>query len=367
MEHVTTFVGMDVHKHETKVAMIVPGEKRELEFSCKTDSMRLVREIKRRSRGQVECCYEAGPCGYWIQRSLLKSGLQCMVVAPSLIPRKPGERIKTDRRDALKLVRMLQVRQLTEVHPPTSQEESARDLCRAREDCREDLKRSKHRLQKYVSRQGIMWGKKWWTKQHREWLRVLKFSDPVAQGVFDDYLCSVEWNEGRLKGLEAKLEELRQQSPWREAVSQLRCFRGVDTVTAMTLVAELHGFMRFENPRALMCYLGLTPSEFSSGGKRTQGGITKAGNGHVRRLLIESAWHYRHQPRVGIRLRERRKGQPGQVVALAEKAQHRLHQRYWRLTSRGKSGNKAVTAVARELVGFIWAVLYPLSLEQKAA
>jgi transposase len=362
-----TYVGMDVHKRQTKVAMVRADGKDVVEWSCATETKRLVRRLKKEAEGELLCCYEAGPCGYWVQRELAKSGIRCIVVAPSLIPRKPGERIKTDRRDALKLARLLRVGELTEVHPPSRQDEAARDLCRAREDAKGDLKRSRHRLQKYLDRRGVLWGKGSWTLAHRAWLRTVKFPEAVEQAVFDDYLATVEWNEERVKGLQERLEALSEQAPYAEPVSLLRCFRGIDTVSAMTLVTELHGFMRFESPRALMNYLGMVPSEDSTGERRRQGSITKTGNGHVRRILVEAAWHYRHRPYVSRALRARRAGQPGHVVALADRAQQRLHRRYWRLVSRGKATNKAVVAVGRELIGFLWAVLYPQSLETQQA
>jgi transposase len=195
----------------------------------------------------------------------------------------------------------------------------------------------------------------------------VRLPDPIEQAVFDDYLRTVEWHEERVKGLEERLGALSEQAPYAKAVSLLRCFRGIDTVSAMTLVTELHGFMRFESPRALMNYLGMVPSEDSSGDRRRQGSITKTGNGHVRRILVEAAWHYRHRPYVGRALRARRAGQPGHVLALADRAQQRLHRRYWRLVSRGKPTNKAVVAVGRELIGFLWAALYPQSLESQQA
>jgi len=362
-----TYVGMDVHKKGTKVAMLVPGQQEPVEFSCATEPIRLLRGLRKHATTSMVCCYEAGPCGYWLKREMDRQGIRCVVVAPSLIPRKPGERIKTDRRDALKLARLLRAGDLTEVHPPSPDEEAARDLCRAREDARDDLKRSRHRLQKYLLRRGMHWSKSSWTLAHRAWLRGLRLPGETEQAVLDDYLCTVEWHEERLRGLEQKLAELSQQTPYAEPVSLLRCFRGIDTISAMTLVTELHGFMRFQSPRELMAYLGMVPSEASSGERRRQGAITKTGNAHVRRILVEAAWQYRHRPYVGRGLRARRAGQPGQVIALADRAQQRLHRRYWRLVSRGKEKNKAVVAVGRELVGFLWAALYPQSLEAQKA
>jgi transposase len=308
----------------------------------------------------VHCCYEAGPCGYAPQRALQRADIPCQVVAPALIPIKPGERVKTDQRDARKLGRLLRIGDLTEVHPPSEEDEAFRDLCRAREDAKEDRERARHRLQKFLLRRGIMYpgGRSTWTQAHRKWLRGLRLEPEAAQATLDDYLQTAEAAEERLCALDSKLEEAAKQAPYAEAVNQLRCFQGIDTVTAVIIVAELHGFLRFSSPRGLMAYLGLVPSEHSSGRMRRQGGITKAGNAHVRRVLIEAAWHYRHRPLVGRRLAARRVGQSPWVVRIADQAQRRLHRKYWGLVHRGKPTNKATTAVGRELVGFIWAVLY---------
>jgi len=366
MSESITYVGMDVHKESVRVAMILPGQKEPVEWSQKNTPSSLIKRLKRKATGSLVCCYEAGPCGYALQRAMTKAGIRCLVVAPSLIPRKPGERIKTDRRDAKKLARYLRSGDLTEVHPPTTEEESVRDLCRAREDAKEDLLRSRHRLQKFLLRRGLVYprGKRAWTHNHRAWLRSLSFEDESDRLVFDDYLRMVEYLEERVKGWLQALEDLSTHEPYATAVGYLRCFRGIDTVTAMTVVAELHGFMRFTSPRQLMAYLGLVPGEHSSGEKRRQGAITKTGNGHVRRVLIEASWHYRHVPAVSTALKARQKGQPEWAIAVADKAQRRLNRRYWRLINKGKPTSKAATAVARELVGFLWAVMYTASSQQ---
>jgi transposase len=358
-----TYVGIDSSKKTNHVAVYMPGGREVgLEFEVKNDATgtrRLVRRLRKEAAGDVLACYEAGPCGYVLQRRLRALGVECMVVAPSLIPVKPGERVKTDRRDAKKLAELLRAGMLTEVHPPTEAEEAVRNLCRCREDAREDLTRARHRLSKLLLRQGQVYAGRAWSQTHRRWLKTLSFASDVDQAVFDDYLQTLEHCEERLHGLEAKLEEVSQQELYREPVGWLRCFRGIDTVTAMTVVSELHDFRRFHSARELMSYLGLVPSEDSTGERKRRGAITKAGNRHVRRVLIEASWSYRHKPAVGVGLRHRREGQPGWVVAMADRAQQRLHRRYWQLLNRGKPHNKAVTAVARELGGFLWAVLYP--------
>jgi transposase len=357
-----TYVGMDVHKKAINVTMLLPGEKTPVEWELPNEPRavhRLARKLKREASGEVQCCYEAGPCGYALQRQLKKEGIACVVVAPSLIPVKPGERLKTDKRDARKLAELFQAGLLTEVHPPTEAEEAVRDLCRCREDAKEDLQRCRHRLIKMLLRRGFIFSEgRHWTKGHRQWLRSIRFEHPADQAVLQDYLLAVEQIEERLKTLESALETQAETEPYRERVGWLRCFRGIDTITAMTILAELHDFTRFHSARGLMKYLGLVPSEHSSSDVERRGPITKTGNIHVRRVLVEASWHYRHPPRVSKALSKRRVGQPAAVISVAEKASQRLYRRFSRLAvRRGKSRNKAVTAVARELVGFIWAVM----------
>jgi transposase len=358
----TTYVGLDAHKNTIYVAVLLPRRRRAESWQMahsREAIRRLARKLRKLAPGRLVACYEAGPCGFALQRELIATGIDCVVVAPSLIPTKPGDRVKTDRRDATKLAELFRAELLTEVRPPTPEEEAARDLCRCREDAKEDLSSARHRLQKYLLRQGVRYelGKKAWTRMHRQWLRQLRFEHTAGQATFDAYLGAIERLEEQVQLLDAQLEALAGEGRFREPVARLRCFRGIDTVTAMTITTELHGFERFHSPRQLTAYLGLVPSEYSSGDSRKRGGITKAGNSHVRRVLIEAAWHYRHQPRVGHKLRKRREGQPAWVVALADKAQRRLHRRMYALTLRGKHLNKATTAIARELAGFIWAAL----------
>jgi transposase len=362
MGEISTSVGMDVHKERIRVAMIRPGEREPVEWQVVNEVgalRRLGKKLMREGGGEVECCYEAGPCGYAVQRELERAGVCCMVVAPALTPVKPGERIKTDRRDARKLAELLRAGVLTEVHPPNQEEEAVRDLCRCREDIREDLLRSRHRLSKMLLRRGLVFrAGRPWTRAHRQWLGSLQLQQEAERVVYEDYLLAVEQLEARLAAIDATLEEVAQRNPYAEQVGWLRCFRGIDTITALTLLAELHDFGRFSSARALMAYLGLVPSEHSSSDRVRRGSITKTGNGHVRRVLIEAAWHYRHRPGVGSLLAARRRGQPGRIIAIADRAQVRLHRRYGRLVlGLGKPTGKAVTAVARELVGFIWAVL----------
>lgn len=358
----TTVIGLDVHKRSIAVAVRRPGSEivEEERLPHESDAVvRWARRWKRESGGKLVCAYEAGACGYALQRQLEGLGIECQVVAPSLVPRRPGERIKTDRRDARKLAEYLAGGHLTPVRPPTPAEEAARDVGRAREDAKQDRMRCRHRLSKFLLRRGICYtaGRKLWTAAHRTWLQKQSFDDVWEQVVFDDYRLAVEQIDARIEALDRQIERLAQTPAYRAPVGALRCLRGIDTRTALGLVTELHGIERFGRPRALMAFVGLVPSEASSGDRQRRGAITKAGNGHARKLLIEAAWHARHKPTLPIALRQRRQGQPPEVIAMADVAHQRLHRRYWRLVQRGKPTTVAATAVARELTGFVWAAL----------
>jgi transposase len=363
----TYWVGLDVHKAHHSVAIVAPDGSLKAEKRIGTDerSLRgLLRELKAlRKLGQVECVYEAGPTGYGLQRQLEAAGLSCMVAAPSLVPRKPGERVKTNRRDARKLAVQLRAGLLTAVCPPTPEQEAVRDLCRCREDAREDLMRARHRLSKMLLRRGRVYREgSHWTQKHDRWVRSQPWDHDADRTAFQAYLSAIEHLEERLSELDAALEAQASKDPYRAPVAWLRCFRGFDTLQALTLVAELYDIARFAKPRSLMAYLGLVPSESSSGDRRRQGSITKTGNSHVRRALVNAAWQYRRPAHVSRLLRQRRKGQPREIVALADRAMRRLHRRFAHLTlRRGKCAQKAVVSVARELAGFVWAalVLYP--------
>jgi len=356
-------VGLDAHAKSINVAVLLP-EAREVseqwQISHEERSLRrLAKRLLKMNAGGVHAAYEAGPCGFALQRKLQALGVDCVVVAPSLIPVKPGERVKTDRRDARKLATLLRAGLLTEVHPPNEQEEGLRDLMRAREDAKKELLSARHRLSKMLLRYGLRFAEtKNWTKKYCAWLKGLRFEESHAQQAFDSYLLSIEQIEERVHELDGHIEAAAAGEVYAEQVGWLRCLRGIDTVTAMTILAELHDFRRFQRPRDLMSYLGLTPSEYSSGSRVKRGSITKTGNSHVRRVLVEAAWNYRHRPAVSAVLRKRRAGQPAAVIAIADRAQHRLHKRYFRLKEGyNKPHNVVTVAIARELVGFIWAVL----------
>jgi len=358
-----TYVGMDVHKSGINVAVILPGSKQvDEEWQLTNDvrsRTRMVRKLKQMGGDQVRVCYEAGPCGYDLQRELNDAGLDCVVIAPSLIPSKPGERVKTDRRDGRKLAELFKAGLLTEVHPPTPEEEAVRDLTRAREDGKRDLLSARHRLTKMLLRNGYVYRQGCnWTQRHRAWVKAIHFELRDQQEVLNNYILSVEQIEERVKHMRERLEEVAQSEAYADRVGWLSCLRGVDTVTAMTILAELHDVSRFKKPRELMSYLGLTPSEHSSGGHTRRGSITKAGNGHVRRVLVEAAWNYRHRPAVSAHMARRRKGQPAEIIAIADRAQQRLHKRYYRMKEVHRKHHNVVTvAVARELTGFIWSIL----------
>jgi len=362
MKNSITWVGLDVHKRSINVARISCDgrlDEWQIENDAKTVK-RLARKLVRDAEGrEVRCCYEAGPCGYAPKRQMEEAApdLVCEVIAPSLVPSRAGDRVKTDRRDARRLAEMLRAGLLTEVHAPTEEEESIRDLCRCRDDLRRELMAARHRLSKWLLKRGIVWHRKNWTLVHERWLRSLTFERPAEQIVFAAYLEGVEQVAERKKRIELKMEEFAASSRYAQPVGWLRCFRGIDTITALTVMAEVHDFRRFHTAHQLMSYLGLVPSEHSSGARQHRGAITKAGNSHVRRLLVEAAWHHRHTHRVGSELRKRREGQPQWAVDLADRAGRRLSKRYARFIERKMPHPKAVTATARELAGFIWALV----------
>jgi len=364
MKNVITYVGIDAHKKDLFIAMLVGDQKTPpVTWTVPNEPnavRRLVRKLEREAPGPVRAFYEAGPCGYALQRQLTTPRMSCDVVAPALIPRKPGERVKTNLRDSRKLVELGRGVLLTVVRPPTPAEEAVRDLARARDDAREDLQRCRHRLGKLLLRRGLHYPGRNWTQGHRHWLNRLIWTHAAEQAVVDDYLLAIDHTEARLIELDARLAAIADTEPYRTLVGWLRCFRGIDTLTAIVLLAELHDFRRFPSPRALMAFLGLVPGEDSSGEQHRRGRITRTGNTLVRRLLVETAWHYQHRPSVGVALTRRRQGQPSRVIAIADKAQQRLCRRFRRLAERHLPAPKIAVAIARELAGFLWAALQPV-------
>ena len=368
MKQVTTYVGIDAHKKDLFVAMLIGSQPKPVSWTVPHEPQavrRLVKKLEREAPGPVRVFYEAGPCGYALQRQVTTARLSCDVVAPALIPRKPGERVKTNRRDACKLVELGRAGLLTAVQPPTAEDEAVRDLARARDDAREDLQRCRHRLGKLLLRRGLHYAGRNWTRAHRAWIESLRWTQAAERAVVDDYVLAIDHTEARLVELDARLAEIAEREPYREPVGWLRCFRGIDTLTAMLILAELHDFRRFASAPALMAYLGLVPGEDSSGEKHRRGRITRTGNALVRRLLVEVAWHYQHRPSVGVALARRRKGQPSRVIAIADKAQQRLCRRFRKLAAEHKPAPKIAVAIARELAGFVWAALQPAPVPTK--
>ncbi len=362
MKEVTTYVGMDAHKKDLFIAMLVGATPTPVTWQLANEPQavrRLVRKLEREAPGPVRVFYEAGPCGYALQRQLTTPRVRCDVIAPALVPRKPGDRVKTNRRDARKLAELGRAGLLTAVQPPTPDDEAVRDLARARDDAREDLQRCRHRMGKLLLRRGLHYSGRNWTRVHRRWIDQLTWTHVAERAVVNDYLLAIDQTEARLAELDAKLAEIAASDPYREPVGWLRCFRGIETLTAMLILAELYDVRRFPSAPALMAYLGLVPGEHSSGEKHRRGRITRTGNALVRRLLVEAAWHYQHRPSVGVALTKRRKGQPGRVIAIADKAQQRLCRRFRKLAAEHKPTPKVAVAIARELAGFLWAALQP--------
>jgi transposase len=360
----TTIIAFDQHAATTVAAVLLPGQRTPALHTLASDSLTILRFVDRlQCQGPIQCCYEAGPCGFELQRALTARGIACDVIAPALIPRRAGNRIKTDRRDAGQLAVLYRAGALTAIHIPTEQEEAARDLLRCREDIRADLLRARHRLSKFLLRHGRRFTatKKAWSKRHEAWLRAQTWPIAALEHTHRAYLRAVEETVARLRNVEEDLRALLNLEPLRPRVERLRCFRGIDDLTALTIAAELGDARRFPSAPSTMAFVGLVPSEHSSGSKRVQGAITKTGNTHLRRVLVEAAWHYRHHPFVSDALRRRQHGAPAVIVAHAWTAQQRLHRRYARFAARGKPKQHIVTAVARELTGFVWAALTHVS------
>jgi transposase len=361
MNEATTirFVGLDVHRDSIAIALAVrDGKPAESLGAVPNDIPGLIRRLVRLGpASSLRCCYEAGPTGLGLVRRLKEAGIACEVIAPSLVPVQPGARIKTDRRDAQKLAQYLRSGDLTPIHVLDPATEAIRDLERARDDAKRAERSARHQLSKFLLRHGRWFeGRSTWGLPHQAWLAKQEFAEKAQQDVMSDYREAVELATARLVRLTARLAE--RVAAWDKAplVTALQALRGVDLVSAATLVAEVGDFRRFASASELMSFVGLVPSEHSSGGSRRQGRITRTGNGHMRRILVETAWHYRRPPRMSQAIRVRNDRVSAPVRAIAWKAQQRLHKRLFRLTEKGKPPTMAVTAVARELVGFVWAI-----------
>jgi transposase len=356
------FLGLDVHAETIAVAIAeADGEVRSLgTIPNREESVRkLVKKLG--PAEQLQACYEAGPTGYVLYWQLTGLGVKCEVVAPTLVPVKPGDRVKTDRRDACKLARSYRAGDLTAVWVPDEAHEALRDLVRAREAAKQDQLRARHRLSKFLLRQGrrAPAGVKPWTGKYMEWVRQqVQFEQSAQEYVRQDYLHEVEHANDRVRRLEEAIGEAVKQvpEPMREVIQGLQSLRGIAQISAVTIVSELGQISRFARARQLMAYSGTVASEDTSGKRVRRGAITKTGNAHLRRVVIEAAWAYRHRPAIGAALRQRQQGVSEEVKAIAWKAQHRLHQRYRSLAAAGKNQPKLVTAIGRELLGFIWAI-----------
>jgi transposase len=355
-----TYVGLDVHKDAIIVAVAedgLRGEVRDYGRIANTPAAleRLVRKLGQLGV-ELRFCYEAGPCGYGIQRQLSAGGHDCVVVAPSLIPKRAGDWVKTDRRDAAGLARLHRAGELTAVWVPDAGHEAMRDLVRARLDAVRALRRARQQLSGFLLRQGCHYGRPAWTKLHRRWLAGLKFQQAVHHIVLEDYIATVEAAQARRDRLTAQIEAMLPDWTLAPVVAALQTMRGMALVNAATLIAELGDLARFANPRQLMAYLGLVPCEHSSGASVRRGGLTKAGNSAARRLLIEAAWCYRFPARLSRELLLRQEAQPKPIREIAWKAQLRLCARYRKLARSGKPANVVTAAIARELAGFVWAI-----------
>ncbi len=359
----TLYIGLDVHKEQTVIAILESGRDEEPRAygSITTAQHALERAMRRIAKAQnrrlsdLHVCYEASGCGFWIARRLLQMGVRCEVIAPSLIPTRSGDRIKTDKRDAAKLAKNLRSNDLVAVHIPDSVDEAIRDLCRARTDAVDDLRRARTRLLALLRRLGYHYdGKTHWTQSHQNYLRGLKLPDAAHNRVLEDCITTIDFHVARVARLEDEMLQLLANWQRGPLVEALMAFKGFQLVAAMVTVSEIGTFSRFEHPKKLMAFLGLVPSENSSGKSRKQGGISKCGNPHARWLFVEQATHYRVPPKVSPQLSERQRNTPRWIKELSWKAQTRLSHRFSMLRKRGMHHNKIKAAIARELTGFVW-------------
>lgn len=349
------FVGLDVHAETVAIALAERGAPPAMLGVFPNDIPSLVKRLRRLV--PVRCCYEAGPTGYGLQRALAVAGIDCIVVAPSLIPRKAGDRVKTDRRDAITLARFMRSGDLTAVCVPSPETEAMRDLVRARDAAKRAERVARQQITSFLLRNGRRFpGRTTWSRPHHAWLNGQQFDCEAQRRVFEEGLRNVEEATARVQRLTDAIRELVDGWSLGSIAKALQAFRGIDLVSAAITVAEVGDLQRFASAPQFMSYLGLVPSERSSGNERRQGAITRAGNGHVRRVLVEAAWAYRHRPRVGQALRRRSEGVSEEVRRIAWRAQERLCVKRNKLLARGKPSSKVTTALARELAGFIWSV-----------
>ena len=353
------FAGLDVHARQTAAAAVRLGSGEVFRARIAGPPVEAIAWLQSLP-GHVRAVYEAGPTGFGLARAARAAGIEVMVCSPGAIPRQPGDHTKTDQRDALKLARLHAAGQLRAVTVPTPELEALRDLVRAREDLRGDLMAARHRISKMLLRRGLVYegpGHPWESERHAAWLGQIRLRDELAQTVLGEYLACHEVLLARRRRLDARIDQQSQDPQWAALVGRLRCLRGISTLTAVGLVAEIGDFSAFTRPKHLASFLGLVPGEYSTGDKRRQGSITKAGSTHARRLLIEAAWHYRRQPAVSLTLRRRQADQPPAAIEAAWRAQLRLSARWAHLDARrGKRRTTVAVAVARELACFVWEI-----------
>ncbi len=355
------YAGLDVHKKSIEVALAEGGREGEVRrygrIGGDLDSLdKVVRKLVSTGK-ELRFVYEAGPCGYEIYRHLISRGYECVVVAPSQVPRRSGDRIKNDRRDAMALARLYRAGELTAVYVPSPEDEAMRDLVRGREDAKRDERKAKQRLGAFLLRHGHRYpGRKTWSQAHMRWISDIRMPHPAQQITMHEYIATIDERGDRVKRLTSQIQEML--TTWRMApvVKALQTLRGVALIVAVTTVSELGDIGRFANPSELMAYLGLVPSEHSSGERNRRGKITKTGNNHVRRALVEAAWAYRLPPRVSRVLLKRQEGLPRNILDISWKAQLRLCGRYSSMMARGKTKQVVITAIARELAGYMWAI-----------
>lgn len=352
------YVGLDVHADSITVAVAEEGRSDAQHLGrFPNDLTRLLRTLDRLGpRSSLRCAYEAGPTGYGLQRALAEAKIDCVVIAPSKVPRGSGDRVKTDRKDAQRLAHFLRSGDLVQVRVPDEACEAMRDLIRARHDAKTAQLRARHQLSKFLLRHGRRWPKSNWTKLHIEWIDSQKFDHPAQEKVLAECLHAVHEHTDRIKRYDLALAQLVPTTEYAALIEALQAFRGIQLLTAASIAYEIGDLQRFPSPKKLMGYLGAVPAEESSGDRVRRGRITRTGNSAIRRLLVESAWAYRHRPKEGYAHRKRAENVAPEIRQIAWKAQERLHGRYKRMLARGKTKQQTLVAVARELAGFIWAV-----------